>query len=251
MPAGDRTGSTGSYRNQQVDEPLRDGEKGGRLWWQDRRESALRVRAWRLRTRQPERTAYHEAGHAVMARCVGLGVEYLTIRPDPERNSLGSVRYRKARFRSIVWRALRHFPGRERRRLQMSLAVQREMHALMRCAVAGAVAEQLEFGPGHGYGARSDRRHFHEHARLLHGRRVRSAAGRGEPATTRVLPGSRILDLRRLYEADCRQTFMQPGVWNWVEAVAQAALACTTLSGGAIDDLRPEEVIIDPMTWWS
>ena len=28
----DRTRGTGSYRNQQVDEPHRDGEKGGRLW---------------------------------------------------------------------------------------------------------------------------------------------------------------------------------------------------------------------------
>ena len=57
--ASDRTRGAGSYRNQQVDEPHRDGEKGGRLWWQARRESTLRVRAWQLRTRQPERTTYH------------------------------------------------------------------------------------------------------------------------------------------------------------------------------------------------
>ena len=57
--ASDRTRGAGSYRNQQVDEPHRDGEKGGLLWWQARRESTLRVRAWQLRTRQPERTTYH------------------------------------------------------------------------------------------------------------------------------------------------------------------------------------------------
>ena len=35
--ASDRTRGAGSYRNQQVDEPHRDGEKGGLLWWQARR----------------------------------------------------------------------------------------------------------------------------------------------------------------------------------------------------------------------
>ena len=80
-----------------MNDPPRDGEKGGRLWWQARRDRALRLKAWGLRTRQIERTAYHEAGHAVMARCAGLRVEYLTIRPDPEMNLLGSVEYRRVR----------------------------------------------------------------------------------------------------------------------------------------------------------
>ena len=35
--ASDRTRGADSYRNQQVDEPHRDGEKGGLLWWQARR----------------------------------------------------------------------------------------------------------------------------------------------------------------------------------------------------------------------
>ena len=241
---GDRTRSTGSYRNQQVEEPRRDGEEGGRLWWQARRERARRVRAWRFRTRQPERTAYHEAGHAVMARRMGLGVEYLTIRPDPEMNLLGSVEYRRVRFRRVVWRMSRHFPGRERRRLKVSRAILRDTHAVMRCSVAGSVAERIRFGPGHRYGGSGDRRQFHEHAKRLYGRTVQAADGPGGSATTRVLPGSRILDLRRLYEEDCRRTFSQPGVWNWVEAVAQTALNCTTLSGGAIETLRPNEVTL-------
>ncbi len=64
----------------------------------------------------------------------------------------------------------------------------------------------------------------------------------------RVLPGSEILALRRRYTADCRRIFREPGVWEWVDAVARAVLACTTLRGGAIDDLRPEEVSVNPMT---
>ena len=137
---------------------------------------------------------------------------------------------------------LRHFPGRERRGLKMSRTILRETHALMRCSVAGSVAERIRFGPGHRYGGNGDRRQFHEHAKRLYGRTVQAADGPGGSATTRVLPGSRILDLRRLYEEDCRRTFSQPGVWNWVEAGAQTALACTTLSGGAIETLRPNEV---------
>ena len=124
----------------------------------------------------------------------------------------------------------------------MSRAILRETHALMCCSVAGSVAERIRFGPGHRYGASGDRRQFHEHARRLYGRRVQAADGPGGLATARVLPGSRILDLRRLYEEDCCRTFSQPGVWNWVEAVARMALTCTTLSGGAIETLRPNEV---------
>ena len=225
-----------------MNDPPRDGEKGGRLWWQARRDRALRLKAWELRARQLERTAYHEAGHAVMARCAGLSVEYLTIRPDAEMNLLGSVKYRRVRFRMVVWRMLRHFPGRDRRRLKTSRTILRETHALMRCSVAGSVAERIRFGPGHGYGASGDRRQFHEYARRLYGRRVQAVDGPGGSATTRVLSGSRILNLRRRYEEDCCQTFSQPGVWNWVEAVARTALDCTTLSGGAIETLRPEEV---------
>ena len=225
-----------------MNDPPRDGEKGGRLWWQARRDRALRLKAWELRTRKIERTAYHEAGHAVMARCAGLSVEYLTIRPDPEMNLLGSVKYRRVRFRRVVWRMPRHFPGRERRRLKTSRAILRDTHALMRCSVAGSVAERIRFGPGHRYGGSGDRRQFHEHAKRLYGQTVQAADGPGGSATTRVLPGSRILDLRRLYEEDCRRTFSQPGVWKWVEAVAQTALTCTTLSGGAIETLRPNEV---------
>ncbi len=229
-----------------MNDPPRDGEKGGRLWWQARRDRALRLKAWELRTKQLERTAYHEAGHAVMARCVGLSVEYLTVRPDSEKKLLGSVMYRRVRSRMVVRRMLRHFPGRERRRLKASRTVQRETHALMRCSVAGSVAEKIRFGPGHEYGARHDRRQFHEHARHLYGQRVQVADGPGGPATSRVLSGSRILDLRRLYEERCCQTFSQPGVWNWVEAVARTAMERTTLSGGAIETLRPEEVTLLP-----
>ena len=179
-----------------------------------------------------------------MARCAGLSVEYLTIRPDPEMNLLGSVKYRRVRFRRAVWRMPRHFPGRERRRLKTSRAILRDTHALMRCSVAGSVAERIRFGPGHRYGGSGDRRQFHEHAKRLYGQTVQAANGPGGSATTRVLPGSRILDLRRLYEEDCRRTFSQPGVWKWVEAVAQTALTCTTLSGGAIESLRPNEVAL-------
>ena len=50
-----------------MNDPPRDGEKGGRLWWQARRDRALRLKAWELRTRKIERTAYHEAGHALVA----------------------------------------------------------------------------------------------------------------------------------------------------------------------------------------
>ena len=235
-----------------MDEARRDGEKGGRLWWQARRERALRVRAWRLRTRQPERTAYHEAGHAVMARCMGLGVEYLTIRPDPASNTIGSIRLLGVRRWRPGQRLLKRLPGHRRRRIRKlmktSPAALRRAKARLLVDVAGSVAEEIRFGPGFASGARSDRRHFHEVAKRLHGRSVPASDDPGGTGYFRVLPGSEILALRRRYTADCHRIFEQPGVWDWVEAVARAALECTTLSGGAIDDLRPEQVSVDPMT---
>ena len=249
---GDRTRSTGSYRNQQVEEPRRDGEEGGRLWWQARRERARRVRAWRFRTRQPERTAYHEAGHAVMARRMGLGVEYLTIRPDPASNTIGSVQLLEVRRSRASQRLLEQLPGHRRRCIRKQLktypATAGRIRARLLVDVAGSVAEEIRFGPGFASGARSDRRHFHEIARRLHGRSVPASDDPGGTGYFRVLPGSEILALRRRYTADCHRIFEQPGVWDWVEAVARAALDCTTLSGGAIDDLRPEQVSVDPMT---
>ena len=44
-----------------------------------------------------ERTAYHEAGHAVMALALGRPVDHVSIRPDAQR--LGHCDFRKPVFR--------------------------------------------------------------------------------------------------------------------------------------------------------
>jgi hypothetical protein len=44
-------------------------------------------------TTEREEVAYHEAGHAFAAFHFGIDFEYVTILPDPERNTLGYVRF--------------------------------------------------------------------------------------------------------------------------------------------------------------
>lgn len=108
----------------------------------------------------------------------------------------------------------------------------------MRVHVAGSMAERTKFTTRWRDGASSDRHMFHKDAKFLFGWRMLAPDGSIRPGQEGLLAGSEILEMRRRYEDDCRRIFMEPGV----EAVAQAALDCTTLSGGFITALRPEQV---------
>ena len=189
-----------------------------------------------------ERVAYHEAGHAVVALYSGLGVEYLTIRPSPEHETLGSVRPLNSRLLFMTYQRVRRLPGNDWRRRKVGKVLFQQKHARMRCHVAGSMAEQTRFASGSKDGSSMDRRMFHKDAKFFFGRTVGASDDTSESRPELVLAGSEILELRRRYEDECRQIFKEPGVWAWVEVVAQAALDHTTLSGGAINDLRPEQV---------
>jgi uncharacterized protein YjbI with pentapeptide repeats/DNA-binding transcriptional MerR regulator len=133
--------------------------------------------------------AYHEAGHAVAYRVLGIPVALLTIRPCGETRSLGHVTTKPSRHK-LKYRLL--------------------------ASLAGPLAQLKYCGASDGSG--SD---FARATNLLHS--LRSAE---------------MTDVDRLW-AECREVMAQSGVWEWVEAVAEAALTYEILNGDQIDALDP------------
>ena len=146
-------------------------------------------------------TAYHEAGHAVVARYLGVPVKSLKI------DSSGGI----VRLDNVI-------P--ESRRTGST--------KLLQLGIAGEVAEQIKFGRRF-EGNRGDLRAFHTLVQGFYGNLRHSIAG------------STIATLRREHWDNCHRTLNRPEIWAWVEAVAQASLRHTVLTGDEIDGLRPAE----------
>jgi hypothetical protein len=202
-------------------------------------------RFWNLR----RVTAYHEAGQAVVARCLGVDVEILSIRPEQGGGWPGeNVKTSSGRV------TLCHSPG-VRRALVDALVdgmvespyreavdrlgqprpcpeQERQVSAALQGCIAGEVVEQIKFGRRFG-GSRSDLRFFHVLAQGFYGN------------LRHPISGSTIATLRREHWDNCHRTLNRPEIWAWVEAVAQASLRHTVLTGDEIDGLRPAEEALD------
>ncbi len=189
------------------------------------------------------RTAYHEAGHAVVARCLGVDVEILSIRPEqgggwPGENvktSSGRVTlcHSPGVLRALVDAlvdGMVESPYREAvdrlGQLRPCPEQESQVSAALQVFIAGEVVEQIKFGRRFG-GNRSDLRFFHVLAQGFYGN------------LRHPIAGSTIATLRREHWDNCHRTLNRPEIWAWVEAVAQASLRHTVLTGDEIDGLRP------------
>ena len=205
----------------------------------------------RRRFRVPEmgdevRPAYHEAGHAVVARYSGVTVEELTI--IPRSYCLGCVRI------AISWAVRRLFMKtflRSHKRLG-NLAetggsgdywhlLERDGPAYLLVLLGGAVAEQIKFGKWMRNGCRSDLQKFHLVVQGLVCDRPGPVGDNDIERPDRVAAGSTIAVERTRYWDQVHQILNRPEVWAWVEAVAEAALVRGTLTGAEIDALCPTD----------
>mgnify|MGYP000011022596 CR=1 FL=1 len=193
--------------------------------------------------------AYHEAGHAVVARSLGIDVKTLSIRPELGTGRLGEnaettaghVRLGHPLGARRAWLdawadGMVDSPSREAvdRLGQPRPRAEQEgqVSAALQAFIAGEVVEQIKFGRRF-EGNRGDLRAFHALAQGFYGNLRHSIAG------------STIVTLRREHWDECHRTLNQPEIWAWVEAVAQAALRRTVLTGDEIDGLRPAEEALD------
>ena len=174
--------------------------------------------------------AYHEAGHAIVARSLGVRVDYLSIRPDAARRAAGYV---IARYSSRLLVAIaegwlkRHSDGPEDSQgwHATNPDLEGEVEARLQIALAGAVAEETKVGQWFPDGARSDLRNFHVYVQGFY------SEGEG------FVPGSTMA----CHWRKCQVLLGRVEVWAWVERVVAAALKRGVLTGDEIDALRPPD----------
>jgi hypothetical protein len=182
------------------------------------------------------KTAFHEAGHAVVARYFGIKVIQLSIRL--RANSLGRVfpGATPAWQRAERYDDLRRLAdGTPESRLRTPVDVlhprslfdyEESLHAELHAVLAGAVAEEMQFSSSSG--SRGDRRRFHLQVSCCYGN------------LTGFVSGSSIVLLRHRYQNSCQQILAKPENWTWVKAVVKAAIRSEhgVLTGDEIDSLR-------------
>ncbi len=174
-------------------------------------------------------TSYHEAGHAVVARVLGIPVASLTIKPNGTTRTLGSISYPSPDNKN---------PQTDRR---LSVAAWRKRrrdarHDLL-VSLAGPLAEWKKCGTSTGNGwdlARASALLQFLHAEL----RPNSARPDGPPSGTDNTEMAHGVHWDRAW-TESRALLARSGVWEWIEAVAEAALTYETLDGDQIDALNP------------
>ncbi len=196
--------------------------------------------------RKQEETAFHEAGHAVVARYFGMKVDQLSIRfqfegpwPGPYVKC-GSVRIsRDSALWTRVFRTEREaaladgnpdspcrapFVLGPRDLFDDEASLCAELHV----TVAGvAAARKKGHCSNNSYGDSSNFR------RLV-------SCCYGGPSG--FVPGSSVVLLRRRYLSSCHEILSnKPGLWGWINVVAKAALRSEhgVLTGDEIESLRP------------
>ena len=188
--------------------------------------------------------AFHEAGHAVVARYFGLNVIQLSIRfrvehhEDVQIISYGTVwRSRYPTFSRRVFQTEKaavlayenldppHPASLDAPRPRGLLGDEGKIHV----ALAGFVAAKKHLGYSIFGIGRGDLKNFHRGVSCCYG------------GLSRFVPDSSIAFLRDRYLNSCEEILSKPEVWEWVEAVAEAALRseCGVLTGDEIDSLWP------------
>ena len=183
------------------------------------------------------RVAFHEAGHAVVARCFGIEVMDLSIRRRVR--SLGRV----TPVATPAWQQVEKYGDLRRladespeSRLRTPVDVlhprnlfdcEESLQAELHATLAGAVAEEMQFRSCPG--SRGDWRRFHLQVSCCYGH------------LNGFVAGSSIALLRHRYQNSCKQILTKPENWTWVKAVAKAAVRSEhgILTGDEIDSLRP------------
>ena len=178
--------------------------------------------------------AYHEAGHAVVARSLGVEVDCLSIRPDVARRVAGYVSSRySSRLLAVIAEGWfkRHSDGPEDSQGWHGTHpdLEGEVEARLQIALAGAVAEEIKAGQWSPDGARSDLRNFHVC--------VQGFYSKGEG----FVPGSTMMTFRACHWRKCQILLGRVEAWAWVERVVAAALKRSVLTGDEIDALRPPD----------
>ena len=196
--------------------------------------------------RLQEGAAFHEAGHAVVARYFGIKVDRLSIRCGFERHGLdtyaryGQVRHSAthASIRSLLTerdRVSADMNPESPHRVPVDVCRPRNLFdhepsllAELHVTVAGVAAARKK---GH-YSTDScgDSSKFH---RLV-------SCHYGGPSG--FVSGSSIALLRRRYLSSCHEILSnKPGLWGWINVVAKAALRSEhgVLTGEEIESLRP------------
>ena len=188
------------------------------------------------------RTAYHEAGHAVVARVLDQPVISLTIKPHGPTGSRGRVVFRE-NAPSMTVRLLVAAWSRRRRDAKHYLLI----------TLAGPLAESMKSdetgNDSNSDGAiDNDGGDFADASALLeflHPELRRVPIGPDDPRSRPdIIEESR----KRLWDRawnECREILNRPEVWKWVEAVAEAALTYETLDGNHIDALDPSRTTGD------
>jgi len=181
-------------------------------------------------------TAFHEAGHAVVARYFGLNVIQLSIRIRGEH--YGAVwRSRYPTFSRRVFQTEKaavlayenldppHPASLDAPRPRGLLGDEGKIHV----ALAGFVAAKKHLGYSILGISGDDLKNFHRGVSCCYG------------GPSGFVPGSSIAFLRDRYLNSCEEILSKPEIWEWVEAVAEAALRseCGVLTGDEIDSLWP------------
>ena len=185
-----------------------------------------------------EKAAFHEAGHAVVARCFGMKVVQLSLRRQAGSSGRVTPVATPAWQRAERYDDLRRHADRnpESRRLipvgvfhprglfDYEESLQAELHTCL----AGSVAEEMQFS-SYVDCSRGDWRRFHLQVSCCYGN------------LTGFVPGSSIALLRHRYWNSCKETLSKPENWTWVKAVVKAAVRSEhgVLTGDEIDSLRP------------
>ncbi len=181
-------------------------------------------------------TAFHEAGHAVVARYFGLNVIQLSIRFRVEHYGSVSRSYYPTFSRRVFQTEKAavlayenldppHPASLDAPRPRGLLGDEGKIHV----ALAGFVAAKKHLGYSILGISGGDLKNFHRGVSCCYG------------GPSGFVPGSSIAFLRDRYLNSCEEILSKPEVWEWVEAVAEAALRseCGVLTCDEIDSLWP------------